>query len=48
VTLASTVEAVEAGRIAIRDGVEPGERVVVAGVHALQQGQAVRLTDDAR
>ncbi|TXN43520.1 efflux RND transporter periplasmic adaptor subunit [Methylobacterium sp. WL7] len=48
VTLASTVETVEAGRIAIRDGVEPGERVVVAGVHALQQGQAVRLTDDAR
>jgi len=48
VTLASNPETVEAGRVAIRDGVEPGERVVVAGVHALQQGQAVRLTDDAR
>jgi RND family efflux transporter MFP subunit len=48
VTVASTPETVEGGRVAIRDGIEPGERVVVAGVHALREGQAVRLTDDAR
>ena len=48
VMLASTPEPVEVGRIAISDGLQPGERVVVAGVHALRDGQAVRLTDDAR
>ncbi|MDP4002970.1 efflux RND transporter periplasmic adaptor subunit [Methylobacterium sp. NEAU K] len=48
VTLASASEASEAGRITVCAGIEPGERVVVAGVHALHQGQAVRLTDDAR
>lgn len=34
------------GRIAVRAGLEPGERVVVAGVHSLRDGQAVRLADD--
>ncbi|MCJ2142675.1 efflux RND transporter periplasmic adaptor subunit, partial [Methylobacterium sp. E-066] len=48
VTPASTTEAVEGGRVAISDGLEPGERIVVAGVHTLREGQAVRLTDDAR
>lgn len=34
------------GRIAVRAGLEPGERVVVAGVHSLSDGQTVRLADD--
>ncbi len=34
------------GRIAVRAGLEPGERVVVAGVHSLRDGQTVRLADD--
>ncbi|MBD8905364.1 efflux RND transporter periplasmic adaptor subunit [Methylorubrum zatmanii] len=36
----------EHGRIAVRTGLTPGERVVVAGVHSLRDGQAVRLTDE--
>ena len=34
------------GRIAVRAGLKPGERVVVAGVHSLRDGQSVRLADD--
>ncbi|MDV2987423.1 UNVERIFIED_CONTAM: efflux RND transporter periplasmic adaptor subunit [Methylobacteriaceae bacterium AG10] len=34
------------GRVAVRTGLEPGERVVVAGVHSLRDGQTVRLADD--
>ena len=34
------------GRVAVRTGLKPGERVVVAGVHSLRDGQAVRLADD--
>jgi membrane fusion protein, multidrug efflux system len=37
----------ETGRIAITAGLQPGDRVVVAGVHALKEGQAVRLADGA-
>ena len=35
------------GRVAVTDGLQPGDRVVVAGVHTLKEGQAVRLTDGA-
>jgi len=48
VTPASMPDAGEGGRVAISDGLAPGERIVVAGVHTLREGQAVRLTDDAR
>ncbi|GJE70307.1 Cation efflux system protein CusB [Methylorubrum podarium] len=34
------------GRVAVRTGLQPGERVVVAGVHSLRDGQTVRLADD--
>ena len=34
------------GRVAVRTGLKPGERVVVAGVHSLRDGQTVRLADD--
>ncbi|HEV2541286.1 MAG TPA: efflux RND transporter periplasmic adaptor subunit [Methylobacterium sp.] len=34
------------GRVAVRMGLKPGERVVVAGVHSLRDGQTVRLADD--
>lgn len=34
------------GRVAVRAGLRPGERVVVAGVHSLRDGQTVRLADD--
>ena len=33
------------GRVAIADGLAAGERVVVAGVNSLSDGQAVRLSD---
>jgi len=47
VTLAEHRRAAEAGRIAVTAGLQPGDRVVIAGVHALAEGQAVRLTDGA-
>jgi membrane fusion protein, multidrug efflux system len=47
VTLAPEQDGPETGRIAISDGLQPGERVVIAGVHMLRDGQAVRLTDAA-
>jgi RND family efflux transporter MFP subunit len=47
VTLATSQDPAETGRVAIIEGLQPGERVVVAGVHALREGQAVRLTDGA-
>jgi membrane fusion protein, multidrug efflux system len=34
------------GRVSVRTGLKPGERVVVAGVHSLRDGQTVRLADD--
>ncbi|WP_430912125.1 efflux RND transporter periplasmic adaptor subunit [Methylobacterium sp. sgz302541] len=33
------------GRVAIREGLSEGDRVVVAGAHSLQDGQAVRVAD---
>lgn len=43
-----TVSVTERGgdRVAIGEGVSPGERVVVAGVHSLADGQTVRLSDE--
>ncbi|MBE7198427.1 MAG: efflux transporter periplasmic adaptor subunit, partial [Parafilimonas terrae] len=38
---------ISSGRIAVTGGLQPGDRVVIAGVHALKEGQAVRLTDGA-
>lgn len=36
-----------AGEIAVTAGLRPGERVVVAGVHSIRDGQAVRLASAA-
>lgn len=47
VTLAARQDHAEVGRVAVAAGLQPGDRVVVAGVHALKEGQAVRLTDGA-
>ena len=47
VTLAENRAAAEAGRTAVTTGLKPGDRVVIAGVHALTEGQAVRVTDGA-
>jgi RND family efflux transporter MFP subunit len=47
VTLAPTPDTAETGRVAVVDGLQPGERVVVAGVHTLREGQAVRLSEQA-
>lgn len=38
-----TLGAAEADRVAITEGVEPGERVVIEGVDALQEGTAVEI-----
>ncbi|MBE7199070.1 MAG: efflux RND transporter periplasmic adaptor subunit, partial [Parafilimonas terrae] len=35
------------GTIAVTDGLKPGERVVVAGVHSIREGQPVRLATSA-
>lgn len=35
------------GNIAVTDGLKPGERVVVAGVHSIREGQPVRLATSA-
>ena len=45
VTLGSGAPDKDDGRIAVTAGLSPGERVVIAGVHALSDGQAVRLDD---
>lgn len=45
VTLGSRAENEDDGRIAVTAGLSPGERVVIAGVHALRDGQAVRPDD---
>ena len=37
-----------AGRITVRSGLKPGERVVVAGVHSLADGQQVSVSGDER
>ncbi len=36
-----------ADEIAVTDGLQPGERVVVAGIHSIRDGQAVRLANAA-
>jgi multidrug efflux pump subunit AcrA (membrane-fusion protein) len=33
-------------RVSVTDGLKAGERVVVAGVHSLQEGQTVRLSEE--
>ncbi|MDT4845099.1 Multidrug resistance protein MdtA [compost metagenome] len=38
----------EGGRVTIGEGLEPGERVVAAGVNSLEAGQAVTLDEEAR
>lgn len=47
VTVAAARDNADDGRVAVVDGLKAGERVVVAGVHVLKEGQAVRLTDGA-
>lgn len=47
VTVAGEHDRGAPNRIAILEGLKAGERVVVAGVHSLKDGQPVRLTDDA-
>lgn len=47
VTVAAVRDPADRGRIAVLDGLQAGDRVVVAGVHSLKDGQPVRLTDDA-
>jgi RND family efflux transporter MFP subunit len=47
VTVAAARDNAEDGRIAVVDGLKAGERVVVAGVHVLKDGQAVRLANGA-
>jgi multidrug efflux pump subunit AcrA (membrane-fusion protein) len=34
---------VEGGSVKITEGINPGERIVIAGVHKLADGQAVRV-----
>ena len=43
-----TVADLDANRVRVLTGIEPGTRVVTAGVHSLEPGQAVRLTEGAR
>ncbi|GEP09944.1 efflux RND transporter periplasmic adaptor subunit [Methylobacterium gnaphalii] len=40
-----TVAKKDADRVSLRDGVRDGERVVLAGVHSLTDGQTVRIED---
>ncbi|MGH1589178.1 efflux RND transporter periplasmic adaptor subunit [Methylobacterium phyllosphaerae] len=47
VTVATVRDNAEDGRVVVVDGLKTGDRVVVAGVHALKEGQAVRLADGA-
>lgn len=47
VTVAAARDDAEDGRVVVVDGLKAGDRVVVAGVHVLKEGQAVRLTDGA-
>lgn len=42
-----TVSDAPGGMVRIEDGLKPDERVVVAGVHSLADGQAISLTDIA-
>jgi multidrug efflux pump subunit AcrA (membrane-fusion protein) len=44
---AVTVAERKAERVALKAGLNPGERVVVAGAHSLSEGQTVRLSDEA-
>ena len=43
VTVGSVPEGEGSDRIAVRSGLQPGERVVTAGARSLREGQAVRL-----
>ncbi len=47
VTLAAGHDRADPSRVAVIEGLQAGERVVIAGVHALRDGQAVRLGDGA-
>ncbi|MCJ2036625.1 efflux RND transporter periplasmic adaptor subunit [Methylobacterium sp. J-068] len=44
---AVTVAHREGDRVSIGDGLKAGDRVVLAGIHTLKEGQAVRLSDTA-
>lgn len=44
VTLAS--EPGPGGVVTVTDGIKPGERVVIAGVHTLQEGQTIRVDQE--
>ncbi|NEU12460.1 efflux RND transporter periplasmic adaptor subunit [Methylobacterium sp. BTF04] len=44
---AVTVTQRNADRVTIAEGLAPGDRVVMAGIHTLSEGQAVRLFDKA-
>ena len=45
VTVAATAEA--AGSVTILKGLEPGDRVVVAGVNSLEEGQSIRIDQES-
>lgn len=38
----------QAATIAVSEGIEPGERIVVAGVYKLKDGQAIRIDQEVR
>jgi RND family efflux transporter MFP subunit len=42
-----TIGGVTGGRVEVVDGLAPGERIVVAGVHSLSEGMQVRDLGDA-
>ena len=48
VTLADADPARDGDRVAVSAGLSPGERVVVAGVNSLSDGQSVRFAQDVR
>lgn len=41
-------EPVDGGSVRIAQGIDPGERVVVAGVHKLKDGQSIRIDQEVR
>lgn len=46
-TLPVTIAAREADRVRIAEGLEPGAKVVIAGVHSLKEGQPVQMDGKA-
>jgi RND family efflux transporter MFP subunit len=44
VTVASTVASRDEGTIAVTSGISAGQRIVIAGVHSLTAGEAVKVT----